>query len=128
LQSLLRASDARVADRDAITDCKEDRIERLEKRVSDFKQAPFGTKSESVDPDQYQLALEDTETAIAAVRVRDEATIRGVTVSGSASAQGTKTGTVCDFGQEQVDMTGASVDWRRDSGVVRTMQGVPAHF
>lgn len=73
LQALLRASEARVADRDAIIDRKEDRIERLEKLVADFKRALFGAKSEKSDPDQYQLALEDIETAIAAVYAEDEA-------------------------------------------------------
>jgi len=72
LQALLRASEARIAERDAIIERKEDRIVRLEKLVADFKQALFGAKSEKADADQYQLALEDIEAAIAAVHAEDE--------------------------------------------------------
>lgn len=56
---------------------KDERIERLEKLVADFKRALFGAKSEKVDPDQYQLALEDIETAMAAVHAEDEAVDTG---------------------------------------------------
>lgn len=52
---------------------KDDRIERLEKLVAAFKQAAFGRKSEQADPDQFDLALEDLETAIAAIHAEDEA-------------------------------------------------------
>ena len=69
LKALLRASEARnaerdtqVAERDAVIERKEDRIIRLEKLVVDFKRALFEAKSEKTDPDQYQLALEDIET------------------------------------------------------------------
>lgn len=40
-------------------------IARLEMLVSAFKQALFGRKSEKLEPDQFELALEDIETAIA---------------------------------------------------------------
>jgi transposase len=80
LKALLRASEARnaerdtqVAERDAIIERKEDRIIRLEKLVADFKRALFGAKSEKADPDQYQLALEDIEAAMAVVHAEDEA-------------------------------------------------------
>ncbi len=80
LQALLRASEARnaahdtqIAERDAIIERKEGRIIRLEKLVADFKRALFGAKSEKSDPDQYQLALEDIETAMAAVHAEDKA-------------------------------------------------------
>lgn len=72
LQALLRASAKQLSERDAIIERKEDRIIRLEKLVSDFKRALFGAKSEKADPDQYQLALEDIETAIAAVHAEDD--------------------------------------------------------
>jgi transposase len=49
------------------------RIEHLEKLVAAFKQALFGRKSEKIDPDQFDLALEDIETAMAAVAGEDEA-------------------------------------------------------
>lgn len=52
---------------------KDDRIERLEKLVAAFKQAAFGRKSEKSDPEQFDLALEDLETAMAAVHAEDEA-------------------------------------------------------
>lgn len=52
---------------------KDERIERLEKLVAAFRQAAFGRKSEKTDPDQFDLALEDLETAIAAVQAEDEA-------------------------------------------------------
>lgn len=52
---------------------KDERIERLEKLVAAFKQAAFGRKSEKADPDQFDLALEDLETAIAAIHAEDEA-------------------------------------------------------
>src|SRR5690606_37236460 len=52
---------------------KDERIERLERLVAAFKQAAFGRKSEKTDPDQFNLALEDLETAIAAVKAEEEA-------------------------------------------------------
>jgi len=50
----------------------EGRIDRLEKLVADFKRALFGARSEKVDPDQYDLALEDIETAMAAIHAEDD--------------------------------------------------------
>lgn len=52
---------------------KQDRIDQLEKLVSDFKRALFGAKSEKADPEQFELALEDIETAMAMVHAEDEA-------------------------------------------------------
>jgi transposase len=52
---------------------KDERIDRLERLVAAFKQAAFGRKSEKTDPDQFDLALEDLETAIAAVQAEEEA-------------------------------------------------------
>ena len=52
---------------------KQERIDRLEVLVAAFKQAMFGRKSEKIDPDQFELALEDIETAIAAIHAEDEA-------------------------------------------------------
>ena len=80
LQALLIAADARLSaqsqsllDRDGIIERKEDRIIRLEKLLADFKRALYGTKSEKANPDQYHLALEDIETAMAVVHAEDEA-------------------------------------------------------
>ena len=52
---------------------KDERIAQLEKLVAAFKQAAFGRRSEKSDPDQFELALEDLETAIAAVHAEGEA-------------------------------------------------------
>ncbi len=52
---------------------KDERIERLEKLVAAFRQVAFGHKSEKRDPEQFELALEDLETAIAALHAEDEA-------------------------------------------------------
>jgi transposase len=52
---------------------KQDRIDQLEKLVSDFKRALFGAKSEKADPEQFELSLEDIETAMAMVHAEDEA-------------------------------------------------------
>jgi transposase len=66
LKAMLIAATAREARKD-------ERIERLERLVAAFKQAAFGRKSEKTDPDQFDLALEDLETAIAAVQAEDDA-------------------------------------------------------
>jgi transposase len=73
LKAMLAASLAAIADRDAVIERKEDRIVRLEKLLADFKRALFGARSEKSDPEQYELALEDIETAIAAIHAEDEA-------------------------------------------------------
>lgn len=65
--------DAKIANRDAVIERKEDRIQRLEKLLADFKRALFGHKSEKANPEQYDLALEDIETAMAAIHAEDEA-------------------------------------------------------
>lgn len=51
---------------------KDERIERLEKLVAAFRQALFGRKSEKADPDQFELALEDLETAITEVYAEED--------------------------------------------------------
>jgi len=52
--------------------------------VASFKKALFGTKSEKIDPAQYELELEDIETAIAQVEAEIDADER--TASPSAPA------------------------------------------
>lgn len=52
---------------------KDERIEWLEKLVAAFKQAAYGRKSEKINPEQFDLALEDLETAIATIHAEDEA-------------------------------------------------------
>ena len=73
LKAMILASQAEMLDRDAIIERKEDRIQRLERLVADFKRALFGARSEKADPAQYELALEDIETAMAAVHAEDAA-------------------------------------------------------
>ena len=69
----LADQNARIVDRDGIIERKEGRIQCLEKLVADFKRALFGARSEKGNPGQYELALEDIETAMAAIHAEDEA-------------------------------------------------------
>lgn len=66
LKAMLVAAEAR-------NQRKDDRIAQLEKLVAAFRQAAFGRRSEKSDPDQFDLALEDLETAIAAVHAEEDA-------------------------------------------------------
>src|SRR3546814_2479014 len=66
LKALLIAATAREARKD-------ERIERMEKLVAAFRQAAFGRKYERADPDKFDLALEDLETAIVTIRAEDGA-------------------------------------------------------
>ena len=66
LKAMLIASEAR-------NNRKDERIERLEKLVAAFRQAAFGRRSEKSDPDQFELALEDLETAIAVIHAEEDA-------------------------------------------------------
>ncbi|MET3775006.1 transposase [Rhizobium alvei] len=70
---MLIAATGREAETVAQIARKDERIERLEKLVAAFKQAAFGRKSEKTDPDQFDLALEDLDTAVAAIHAEDEA-------------------------------------------------------
>ena len=72
LKAMLIAATAREAETAAQIARKDERIERVEKLVAAFKQAAFGRKSEKADPDQFDLALEDLETAMAAIQAEDE--------------------------------------------------------
>ena len=51
---------------------QQDQNARLAKLVADFKRALFGAKSEKVNPEQYELALEDIETAMATIHAEGE--------------------------------------------------------
>jgi hypothetical protein len=66
LKAMLTAAEARDKPKD-------ERIERLEKLVAAFKQAAFGRRSEKSDPDQFELALEDLETAMAVIHAEEDA-------------------------------------------------------
>ena len=71
LKAMLLASEARNLRKD-------ERIVRLEKLVAAFRQAAFGRRSEESDPDQFELALEDLETAIAVIHAEEHAEDRTV--------------------------------------------------
>ena len=80
LKAMLVAKDELIAVKDELINTKDktiltkdDRIVRLEGLLAAFKQALFGRKSEKLDPDQFDLSLEDIETAIATVIAEDEA-------------------------------------------------------
>jgi len=68
LTAMLIAAQAREAAKDSAMASKDERIERPEKLV-----AAFGRKFEKTDPDQFDLALEDLETAMAVIYAEDEA-------------------------------------------------------
>ncbi|MGB3244957.1 MAG: IS66 family transposase [Sulfitobacter sp.] len=73
LKAIILASQAKMTEQDGVIERKEVRIIRLEKLLADFKRALYGAKSEKGHPDQYHLALEDIETAMAVVHAEDEA-------------------------------------------------------
>jgi len=73
LKAIILASHTEISGKDALIERKEGRIQRLEKLVTDFKRALFGARSEKVNPEQYDLALEDIETAMAAIHAEDDA-------------------------------------------------------
>jgi transposase len=62
-----------IAELKAIIRVQQDQNARLEALVASFKKALFGTKSEKVDLAQYELELEDIETAIAQVEAEIDA-------------------------------------------------------
>ena len=62
-----------VAELKAIIRTQQDQNARLEALVASFKKALFGAKSEKIDPAQYELELEDIETAIAQVEAEIDA-------------------------------------------------------
>jgi ABC-type transporter Mla subunit MlaD len=62
-----------VAELEALLLAERDRNDRLERLLVAFKQALFGRKSEKLDPDQFELALEDIETGISTIEAEKEA-------------------------------------------------------
>nr|AAC16148.1 hypothetical protein [Rhodobacter capsulatus SB 1003] len=64
---------ARLNTAEARDQRKDERIARLEKLVAAFRQAALGRRSEKSDPDQFELALEDLETAIAVIHAEEDA-------------------------------------------------------
>ncbi|SDR46836.1 IS66 family transposase [Pseudovibrio sp. Tun.PSC04-5.I4] len=72
LKALLQAAQTQLSQQEVHIQLKEEVIVRLEKLVADYKAAQYGRKSEKADPDQYMLAFEDLETAIAATQAEAE--------------------------------------------------------
>lgn len=87
-ESQISAQNATLTERYGIIERKEDRIIRLEKLLADFKRALYGAKSEKGHPDQYHLALEDIETAMAVVHTEDEAIDPPKTSGAAKSSKG----------------------------------------
>ena len=71
----------------AIIRVQQDQNARLEALVASFKKALFGVKSEKFDPTQYELELEDIETAIAEVEAEIDADERTAPVRPPKSPQ-----------------------------------------
>ncbi len=108
---------------------------RLETLVAALRKALFGRKSEKVDPDQFELALEDIETGIAQVEAEGEANSLVTPTRTSAPRQSNRgslpkhlprieemiepDSTVCDCGAER-HVIGEDVSERLDI--------VPAQF
>ena len=59
----------------AIILAQQEQNSRLEALISALRQAMFGRKSEKIDADQFELALEDIEAGIARVEAEGEANI-----------------------------------------------------
>jgi len=88
LKAIIMASQAKMMAQDGIIERKEDRIIRLERLLAAFKRALYGAKSEKGHPDQYHLALEDIETAMAVVHAEDEAIDPSKTAGATKSPKG----------------------------------------
>lgn len=73
LKAMVLAAQSRAALQDDVIERKEARLVQLEKLVADFRRALFGARSEKACPEQFALALEDIETAQAALHAEDEA-------------------------------------------------------
>ncbi|MCG8407704.1 MAG: IS66 family transposase [Phycisphaerales bacterium] len=76
-----------IAELKAIIRAQQDQNARLEALVASFKKALFGAKSEKIAPRQYELELEDIETAIAQVEAEVDADDRTAPVRATKSRQ-----------------------------------------
>jgi transposase len=68
LMAALAERDAAIVERDAAIE----RSDRLEHLLRQLQRMQFGPKSEKLDPDQFALALEDVEQAVAASEAADD--------------------------------------------------------
>ena len=73
LKAMVLAAQSRTEQQNGVIERKQERIAQLEKLVADYKRALFGARSERACPEQFELALEDIETAQAAIHAADEA-------------------------------------------------------
>lgn len=80
LAAALTERDAAIAERDAAL-IQNDRLMHL---LRQFQRMQFGRKSEKLDPDQFALALEDIEQAVAASEAADDKRDRTAAVARAA--------------------------------------------
>ena len=99
LKALLAQTQAALgAYQAALAEAEEARC-RLESIVSDLRREKFGSKSEKLTPDQYNLALEDVEIAegvLQAAQEKAEALIKGKS-GGKTPARHRNRGRLCGF-------------------------------
>ena len=75
--------EAIVTEKEGLIATLKELIEKLEGQVGQYRRAKFGPKSEKLDPDQLQLALEDIETAIAETQEQIAAVEKTIESSGA---------------------------------------------
>lgn len=80
LAAALSERDAAIAERDAVL-IQNDRLLHL---LRQLQRMQFGRKSEKLDPDQFALALEDIEQAVAASEAADDKQDRTAAVARAA--------------------------------------------
>lgn len=75
--------EAIVTEKEGLIATLKELIEKLEGQVGQYRRTKFGPKSEKLDPDQLQLALEDIETAIAETQEQIAAVEKTIESSGA---------------------------------------------
>lgn len=71
------AKDVVIASKGEHTARKDERVQRPEKRDAVLNHAAPGRKSEKPDPDRFDLALEELETAMAVIHAEDDCHVTG---------------------------------------------------
>ena len=82
LKALLAQSQSALAEHQAALAASEEARRRLEDIINDLRREKFGSKSEKLTPDQYNLPLEDVEIAqgvLDAAQEKAEAIVKGKT-------------------------------------------------
>jgi len=80
LKELLARSQAALAEHQAALSASEEARRRLESIIGALRREKFGSKSEKLTPDQYNLPIEDVEIAqgvLDAAQEKAEAVIKG---------------------------------------------------